>query len=152
MCILKCFEEVSRLRINYNKSRLYGIGVNNSELEDMVRWMGCDIGEFPFTYLGLPIGENMRRVNAWKPVIEKFKNRLAEWKAKMMSFGGRLTLVNSVLGSLPLYYFSMFRGQMEMDAKWRWGFFGQRSFKISRGEDSRRGKRRSRNDMEQVGT
>ncbi|GJV63861.1 reverse transcriptase domain, reverse transcriptase zinc-binding domain protein [Tanacetum coccineum] len=26
-----------------------------------------------------------------------------------MSFGGRLTLVKSVLGSLPLYYFSMFR-------------------------------------------
>nr|GEV60422.1 reverse transcriptase domain, reverse transcriptase zinc-binding domain protein [Tanacetum cinerariifolium] len=30
--------------------------------EEMARWMGCDIGEFPFTYLGLPIGENMRRV------------------------------------------------------------------------------------------
>ncbi|GJU47734.1 hypothetical protein Tco_1217289 [Tanacetum coccineum] len=42
-------------------------------------------------------------------------------------------------------------GQMEIDTKRRWKFFGQRSFNISRGEDSRRGNRRSRNDMKQVG-
>ncbi|GJX97357.1 reverse transcriptase domain, reverse transcriptase zinc-binding domain protein [Tanacetum coccineum] len=52
---------------------------------------------------------NMRRLGAWRPVIEKFKKRLSGWKAKSMSFGGRLTLVKSVLGSLPLYHFSMFR-------------------------------------------
>ncbi|GKC44504.1 transposon TX1, partial [Tanacetum coccineum] len=73
----------------------------SGDLTDMARWMGCDIGEFLFTYLGLPIGENMRRVNAWTPVVEKFKKRLADWKAKTMSFGGRLTLVKLVLGSLP---------------------------------------------------
>ncbi|GJV13200.1 hypothetical protein Tco_1354741 [Tanacetum coccineum] len=109
MCILKCFEEVSRLRVNYNKSKLYGIGVNEGDMSDMARWMGCDIGEFSFTYLGLPIGENMRRVSAWTLMVEKFIKRLADWKAKTMSFGGRLTLVKSVFGSLPLYYFSMFR-------------------------------------------
>ncbi|GJX28635.1 reverse transcriptase domain, reverse transcriptase zinc-binding domain protein [Tanacetum coccineum] len=49
-------------RVNYNKNKIYGIGVNEGDLTDMARWMGCDIGEFSFTYLGLPIGENMRRV------------------------------------------------------------------------------------------
>ncbi|GKA53023.1 RNA-directed DNA polymerase, eukaryota [Tanacetum coccineum] len=82
MCILKCFEEVSRLRVNYNKSKLYGIGVEDKELSDMARWMGCGIGEFPFMYLGLPIGENMRRINDWKVVVDKFKSRLADWKAR----------------------------------------------------------------------
>ncbi|GJY48443.1 reverse transcriptase domain, reverse transcriptase zinc-binding domain protein [Tanacetum coccineum] len=65
MCILKCFEEISGLKVNYNKSKLYGIGVDEREMSKMARWMGCGIGEFPFTYLGLPIGENMRRVNSW---------------------------------------------------------------------------------------
>ncbi|GJS96023.1 reverse transcriptase domain, reverse transcriptase zinc-binding domain protein [Tanacetum coccineum] len=88
MCILKCFEEVSGLKVNYNKSKIYDIGVNEGDMIDMARWMGCGIGEFSFTYLGLPIGENMRRVNAWSPVVEKFKSRLADWKAKTMSFGG----------------------------------------------------------------
>ncbi|GKB77670.1 transposon TX1, partial [Tanacetum coccineum] len=59
---------------------------NEDDMTNMARWMGCDIGEFPFTYLGLPIAENMRRVNAWTPVVEKFKKRLADWKAKTMSF------------------------------------------------------------------
>ncbi|GJS75871.1 putative RNA-directed DNA polymerase [Tanacetum coccineum] len=108
MCILKCFEEVSGLRVNFNKSKLYGVGVTGGEIIEMARWMGCGVGEFPFTYLGLPIGVCMRRTCAWNPVVEKFKKRLADWKAKTMSFGGRLPLVKSVLGSLPLYYFSMF--------------------------------------------
>ncbi|GKB38833.1 RNA-directed DNA polymerase, eukaryota, reverse transcriptase zinc-binding domain protein, partial [Tanacetum coccineum] len=68
----------------------------------MARWMGCDNGEFPFTYLGMPIGENMRRVNAWNTMVEKFKMKLGDWKAKTLSLWGRLTLVKSVLGSLPL--------------------------------------------------
>ncbi|GJV23438.1 putative RNA-directed DNA polymerase, eukaryota, reverse transcriptase zinc-binding domain protein [Tanacetum coccineum] len=91
------------------KSKIYGCGLLRSgEIIEMARWMGCGVGEFPFTYLGLPIGVCMRRTCAWNPVVEKFKKRLADWKAKTMSFGGRLPLVKSVLGSLPLYYFSMF--------------------------------------------
>nr|GEY48535.1 hypothetical protein [Tanacetum cinerariifolium] len=48
----------------------------------METWMGFYIGEFPITYFGLPIGENMGQLKSWKPVVEKFKNRLAGWKAK----------------------------------------------------------------------
>ncbi|GJQ98501.1 hypothetical protein Tco_0009640 [Tanacetum coccineum] len=66
---------VSGLKVNYNKSKIYGIGVNEGDMTDMARWMGCGIGEVPFTYWGLPIGENIGRVNAWGPVVEKFKNR-----------------------------------------------------------------------------
>ncbi|GJW17533.1 hypothetical protein Tco_0024969 [Tanacetum coccineum] len=101
--------EVSGLKVNYNKSKLFSIGVSVSDTEEMARWMSCSMGEFPFTYLGLPIGDRMSCIKAWRPVVEKFKNRLADWKARSMSFGGRLTLVKSVLGSLPLYYFSLFR-------------------------------------------
>ncbi|GJU10075.1 transposon TX1 [Tanacetum coccineum] len=36
-------------------------GVNDREIGDMARLMRCGVGEFPFTYLGMPIGENMRR-------------------------------------------------------------------------------------------
>ncbi|GJZ32431.1 hypothetical protein Tco_0577867 [Tanacetum coccineum] len=76
MCILKYFKEVSGLRINYNKSKLYGAGVNDREISKMARWMRCGVGEFLFTYLDLLIGENMRRVGAWNPVIDKFKKTL----------------------------------------------------------------------------
>ncbi|GJW94997.1 hypothetical protein Tco_0174669 [Tanacetum coccineum] len=58
------------------------------DIEEKAIWMRCSVGEFPFTYLGLPIGECMSGIKAWRPVVEKFKNRLADWKAKSMSFGG----------------------------------------------------------------
>ncbi|GJU71360.1 hypothetical protein Tco_1262765 [Tanacetum coccineum] len=111
MCILKCFEEVSGLRVNYNKSKLYGFGVNEVDLRDMARWMRCRVGEFPFTYLGLPIGENMRRVGAWNTVMVKVKNHLADWKSKSMSFEGRLTSIKSVIGRLP---FNVVKEQSEI--------------------------------------
>ncbi|XP_023767072.1 uncharacterized protein LOC111915667 [Lactuca sativa] len=50
----------------------------------------------------------MNRKNSWKPVIEKINNKLFGWKSKTLSFGGRLTLAISVLGSLPFFYLSIF--------------------------------------------
>lgn len=112
MIILKSFEAVSGLKINLNKSRFYGLGVRGSEVEVMAKYLKCRVGEIPFTYLGLPIGKSMRREGDWRVVVEKFKKRLSDWKARSMSFGGRLTLIKSVLGSLALYYLSIFRSFM----------------------------------------
>lgn len=44
----------------------------------------------------------------WNGVIEKCEKRLATWKAQYLSLGGRTTLVNSVLDSLPTYVMSLF--------------------------------------------
>ncbi|XP_071687548.1 uncharacterized protein [Rutidosis leptorrhynchoides] len=95
--------------LNFNKSCLYGVGVNAGEIESLVRRMGCQADKFPFIYLGLPIGAKMKKVKDWDPVILKIKKRLSEWKMRSMSFGGRLVLLKSVLNSLPLYYFMLFR-------------------------------------------
>nr|GEX52822.1 protein kinase-like domain, beta-lactamase/transpeptidase-like protein [Tanacetum cinerariifolium] len=50
-----CFEEISGLRVNYNKSKIYGIEVDEMELNYMARWMGCGVGDFPSTYLGIAV-------------------------------------------------------------------------------------------------
>ncbi|XP_071719342.1 uncharacterized protein [Rutidosis leptorrhynchoides] len=81
---------MSGLKINYHKSSLYGLGVIKDEIERLSLRVGCKVGEFPFTYLGLPIGRNMNRVENWKPVVDKFMSKLADWKAKMISFGGSI--------------------------------------------------------------
>ncbi|GJW49120.1 reverse transcriptase domain, reverse transcriptase zinc-binding domain protein [Tanacetum coccineum] len=109
MRILECVQQASGLKINNNKSKLYGIGVSNQEVVWMANRMGCLSGRMPFMYLGIPIGLNMKNIDSWNGIVEKFKTKLSHWKARSMSCGGRLTLVKSVLGSLSLYYFSMFR-------------------------------------------
>ncbi|GKA59431.1 putative RNA-directed DNA polymerase [Tanacetum coccineum] len=98
MKLLKCFQLVSGLKVNLNKSKLYGIGIEMEEIEDYARSLECRAGKLPFLYLGLPIGNNMGRIENWNIMVDKFKSKLADWKAKMISFGGRLTLVKSVLG------------------------------------------------------
>ena len=50
----------------------------------------------------------MSREDLWKPVIQKFKDRLALWKRGFMSKGGRLILIKTVISSLPTFFMSVF--------------------------------------------
>ncbi|GJZ70613.1 putative RNA-directed DNA polymerase [Tanacetum coccineum] len=114
MRIMECVKQASGLKTNSNKTKVYGIGVQNGEIEDFANRMGISPGKMPFMYLGIPIGVNMKIVDSWKIIVEKFKKRLGNGKTKMISFGGRLTLVKSVLGSLALYFFSLFHTPMSV--------------------------------------
>ncbi|XP_071704857.1 uncharacterized mitochondrial protein AtMg01250-like [Rutidosis leptorrhynchoides] len=76
MKLLKCFELTLGLKVNYNKSNLFGVNVDLHDVESMARVFGCNVGKFPCTYLGLPIGSNMRKMESWKPVIAKFEKGL----------------------------------------------------------------------------
>ncbi|GKA12805.1 RNA-directed DNA polymerase, eukaryota, reverse transcriptase zinc-binding domain protein [Tanacetum coccineum] len=62
----------------------------------------CQPSSFPCTYLGLPIGANLSKSNSWKPIVDKFHKTLSNWKAKNLFYGGRLTLIKSVLGALDM--------------------------------------------------
>ncbi|KAJ0827228.1 putative reverse transcriptase zinc-binding domain-containing protein [Helianthus annuus] len=75
----------------------------------MMEVLGCKRADFPFTYLGIKVGAKMTRIFNWEPVVDVIKGRLASWKAKHLSIGGRLILIKSVLESLPVYYFSLYK-------------------------------------------
>lgn len=99
----------SGLKVNFAKSKLFGIGVSQMEIDNFASILGCQASSFPCTYLGLPLGSDMCTSLPWDPIIEKFQNKLTSWKSKSLSFGGRLTLVKSVLGSLGSYYLSLLK-------------------------------------------
>ncbi|GJS98495.1 hypothetical protein Tco_0819665, partial [Tanacetum coccineum] len=50
----------------------------------------------------------MAATTNWDFLIDKFSKRLSNWKASMLSIGGRTTLLSSVLGSIGTYYCSIF--------------------------------------------
>ncbi|KAJ0433652.1 putative RNA-directed DNA polymerase [Helianthus annuus] len=107
--MLRIFYLCSGLRINIHKSTLYGMGVGSEDTKSMAACMGCKAGNIPFVYLGIKVGANMNRILSWEPVKEIFRSRLSKWKANVLSIGGRLTLIRSVLESLPTYYFSLYK-------------------------------------------
>jgi hypothetical protein len=45
----------------------------------------------------------------WSKVEERFQQKLSCWKAKYLSYGGGLVLLNSVLSSLPMFMMSFFK-------------------------------------------
>ncbi|GJW16081.1 RNA-directed DNA polymerase, eukaryota, reverse transcriptase zinc-binding domain protein [Tanacetum coccineum] len=82
--IFNCFYLASGLQISVMKSKLYGIGATETELNHLAGLAGCKGEKLPFLYLGLPIGANMSRVSTWQPVIDKFSKRLSKWRVNCL--------------------------------------------------------------------
>lgn len=106
--LLCIFEHITGLKINFHKSEVYCFGnaVNNSETLSQI--FTCKIGTVPFKYLGIPV-HNKHLSNAdWKDTEGKVEKKLGCWKGKLLSNGGRLTLLNSSLTHVPSYMMSLY--------------------------------------------
>ncbi|GJW56442.1 putative ribonuclease H-like domain-containing protein, partial [Tanacetum coccineum] len=117
----KAFDSL-RLKFNFNKSKLYGIGTSNVELCSLASTIGCLASQFPCTYLGLLIGAKMSWCHNWNPLVDRFHKRFSKWKSKTLFIGWRLTLIKSVLGSLGVYYFSTFKDPIKVINKLKVAF------------------------------
>jgi hypothetical protein len=60
-------------------------------------------------YLGLNFKLRGNRIADFQDLITKVSTKLQGWKAKLLSQAGRMTLTNSVLHSIPIYTFSVFK-------------------------------------------
>ncbi|XP_060216327.1 uncharacterized protein LOC132643819 [Lycium barbarum] len=61
---------------------------------------------FPFNYLGCPIYAGRKRIAYFDSMVTKVVKRMNGWQGKMLSFGGKVVLIKSVLQSLPTYTLS----------------------------------------------
>ncbi|XP_057734380.1 uncharacterized protein LOC130949758 [Arachis stenosperma] len=107
--ILRCFELMSGLTINFDKSSLIPINCDVQWVQCMSRVIGCKVASLSVKYLGIQLGTNPRLVKTWKPIIEKVEEKLSIWKAKVLNKSGKLVLIKSVLNSLPVYYLSLYK-------------------------------------------
>jgi len=56
MKLLLCaFEQLFGLKINFHKSELFCNGAAKDNQNEYAQIFGCNIGSFPFTYLGIPM-------------------------------------------------------------------------------------------------
>lgn len=79
---------VSGLKVNFQKSCLYGINVEDTFLRAGSDFLCCNRGFIPFMYLGLPIGANQMISSTWKPMVEFMRKRLSRWKGRNLTLGG----------------------------------------------------------------
>lgn len=69
---------VSRLRVNFHKNNLMGLNVEDDFLNHASQFLYCSVGSFPWY---IPVGANPRLLSTWKPVINRMKGRLTNWKS-----------------------------------------------------------------------
>jgi len=123
--ILCWFEIISGLKVNFYKSSLIGINLDNDYTSSLANSVFCRSDTFPVRYRGLPLGANPNRLSTWKPVLSTIRAKLSIWKGNFLSMAGRLCLIKSVLSFLPLFYISVFvmpKGIIKVISSLTWSF------------------------------
>ncbi|XP_028081835.1 uncharacterized protein LOC114283208 [Camellia sinensis] len=106
-CVLLYFEAVSGLKMNLTKSELIPVG-EVGHLLTLAAILGCKVSHLPMSYLGLPLGAPYKAKGVWDGVLERVQHRLTGWKRQYLSEDGKLTLVKSILSSIPTYFMSVY--------------------------------------------
>jgi hypothetical protein len=101
--ILNMFADSAGLKVNYSKSSMLPINLSKERLHHLASTFHCKAGQFPFTYLGLPLSLNKPTVQDCLLMVHRVERRLVNTSI-FLTQGGKLQLVNSALSSLATFY------------------------------------------------
>ncbi|RVW23167.1 hypothetical protein CK203_103011 [Vitis vinifera] len=69
--LLLVFGHISGLKVNLDKSNIYGINLDQNNLSRLAEMLDCKVSGWLILYLGLPLGGNPKACGFWDPVIER---------------------------------------------------------------------------------
>jgi hypothetical protein len=107
--ILNCFCRIYGMKISLSKSSFYYHSVDSDDRTG-------DASIFPYNfhplddglkYLGFFLRPNNYQIKDWWWLVRKFEARISHWAYRLLSVGGRLTLVKAVLMGIPVYWLSL---------------------------------------------
>lgn len=98
--LLQDFATSTGLKVNFHKSQLIPINVDDSRVAALTNALHCQLGQLPSTYLGLPLGLTKPKIQDFFPMIQRVEKRFA-CCSNLLTYSARLQMVNSVLSSLP---------------------------------------------------
>jgi hypothetical protein len=93
--VLCMYENMSGLKINFDKSKLLMISHDEQKAIMYADVLNCSIGSWPIKYLGVRVSSARLHVKDWVRIVEKLAKRLEGWQGSALSIGGRITLINS---------------------------------------------------------
>jgi hypothetical protein len=100
--ILCIFEQLLGLK---NKSELFCFGRAKDMEHQYKQILGCE-STLSIRYFGIPVHHRKLRNSEWNPGESRFGAKLRCWWNKLMYYGDRLVLINSVLTSLLMFMLS----------------------------------------------
>ncbi|KAE8787303.1 retrotransposon protein [Hordeum vulgare] len=106
--LLLCFEEMSGLKINFDKSEVVVLGYFEAEQHRIADNLNCKLASFPISYLGMPLAESRILVSGFNPLVGRVASRAEPWCGRLTSKGSKSILISSNLASLPMYMMGMY--------------------------------------------
>lgn len=91
----------------YKLSAYASLNLSKSESNSLASRFECC---YTFAYnLGVSIHWKKLHVECWDTLIDKIEKRLQRWKSKLLSIEGRVTLLNSVISAISLYWIAIYK-------------------------------------------
>jgi len=105
MHTLATYERTSRQLVNKAKSHfMLHSNAFRTTSDKVKKYTGFHQKEAPLIYLGCPLFVGRPRIIYFSELINKVVNRITGWQSKILSYGGKLTLIKHVLQSLPIHF------------------------------------------------
>ncbi|GKC45282.1 hypothetical protein Tco_1063004, partial [Tanacetum coccineum] len=105
---LEEFKNASGLTPSLPKSTAYFCNVLNYVKIGILGILPFEEGTLPVKHLGVPLVPSWLLYRDCSELMERIKSRISDWKNKTLSFAGRAQLIRYVLGSMHLYWASVF--------------------------------------------
>lgn len=129
--LMECLDhymKVSGQKVNVGKSCFYLDKKHYSWAQEISEVSGFQQGSLPFNYLGVPIFQGRKKSSLFMFIRDKISARIHSWSHRHLSFGGRLTLIKSVVGAIPIHIFQVLdptKGALrqieQVTARFLWG-------------------------------
>jgi ribonuclease HI len=101
---LNKFCSLSGQEVSQEKTSIYFFKNVNREMKDkLTRISGFKETANLGRYLGVPLLGRAPKRNDFQYLVDQVEAKLSSWKAKQLSFAGRVTLAKSVLEAVPIY-------------------------------------------------
>ena len=105
---LTLFSQTSGLHINPQKSFIFFGGVGSVQKHSILSATGFREGQFPFTYLGVPLSPHRLLASQFTPLLQDLKSSIQGWMGRYLTYAGRLELLRSVLFGKVQFWLNIF--------------------------------------------
>ncbi|KAK3229884.1 hypothetical protein Dsin_001765 [Dipteronia sinensis] len=110
MSAFKVYGNISGQLVNWGKSSIYfRSSVFPSRIGRLQSLVGMQIGQLPFSYLGVPLFQGKPNKSVLQPITDKILSKFAKWKGKALSLAGRATLIKSVITGSFVHSFMIYK-------------------------------------------
>ncbi|XP_073129053.1 uncharacterized protein [Henckelia pumila] len=146
------YENCSGQLVNVAKSAMsFPPGWMARRRSHLLRITGFEEGQLPLKYLGAPLFRGNRKYSLFEPLLQSVRKKLEGWESRSLAPGSRMTLIRSVLLSIPIYLCQVIQpplavleklerifnaflwGSRPLEKKWHWARWSRACLPVKEG-------------------